>query len=346
MALKIRINAELADRQEWEEFVNQHPEGNVFQMPWMYDVYRLTHKQKPFAFFAYDEKKLVGVLVGVYIWNSVFPLSWFTRRQIIVGGPLVLNNDIGIVMALVDALVHETGEKAVYTEVRNLRLGLSLKPSFQDAGFIYESYLGVGIDMNRKSGELWDSLSPDRKQNIKKMAEVDYYIKDLSDSKDVRDAWNIIRFSIGRCGRPGPQHSLIRSALKSPELESHLRIKGLMISNVLKAVILIITFKNGAYLWYSGNCLSSENKWMRDGLLWEVIQELQGQGIRHFNLGPAGRPGKDFFVRQYKKSYGGMIKETGRYIYVHNWFLWNLGNIFYRWYKKVKKLMFKNICRT
>jgi serine/alanine adding enzyme len=345
MALKIIKNLKLVNRRVWENFVSAHPEGNVFQMPWMYDIYEQARQHKPVAFFAFEGEELIGLVVAVHLQNLVFPMSFFTRRQVVVGGPLVKGNDIGVLLTLLEALVDSNGIKKVFTEIRNLRLGLSLKPVFEEAGFFYESYLSVVVDMRRKSGEIWESLSPERKENILKMKTGNYTISDLDTLEEICDAWRIVRCSIGRKGRPVPHQSLFVAGHNSDSLKRHKKVKGLLVKDKLKAMIMVLTFKHRAYIYFEGNCLDPKDNWMYDGFMWAVIQELQSEGIQFLNLGAGGRPGKDFLARQYKKSYGGMIKETGRYIYIHNWVCWNLGRVFYRWYKRMRIIIFRNFCK-
>jgi hypothetical protein len=346
MALKVVTDTEKIDRKVWVDFVNNHPDGSFFQMPWMYYLHKLTKSQRPVGFFAFDGTKMVGVMVAVNFRNSVFPLSWFTRRQILFGGPLVLGNDRGVLLAMLEAMVNSRFHKAVFSEIRNLRLGLSLKPVFEDAGFYYESYLSVVIDMNRKSGEMWESLSPERRNNIDKLKSVLYTIRDMRGAQDIDAVWRIIRCSVGKKGRPVPHRSMFRVLEELEMMKPYVKIKGFELLGQVMAVVVVLIFKKKAYVWLDGQCLDAASEWMYDGFLWGIIQELESEGIRCLDLGTGGRPGKDFFTRQYKKSYGGMIKETGRYIYVHNWFLWNLGRIFYRWYKRIRIFYYKNYCRV
>lgn len=345
MALKITTDIKQVDRQAWEHFVMTHPDGNIFQMPWMYDLYEKTRRQRPAAFFAYEGSELAGLIVAVHIRNSVFPFSFFTRRQIVVGGPLVSDNDMGVLIALLEAL---TGKRnsAVFTEIRNLRLGLSLKPAYEEAGFYYESYLGVVVDLNRSSRDIWESLSPGRKENVKRMEAADYSISDLQSVEQIGAAWRMVRCTIGKTGRPNPDESLFLSGFESRVLKSHLRFKGLMVGGQLRAVILVLIFRQRAYFYYEGNRLLPSDVWMYDGFVWAIIQELQSLGVNYLHLGTAGRPGKDFYARQYKKSYGGMIKETGRYVFVYSWFLWSMGRVFYQWYKRIRSFFFRNHCKS
>jgi hypothetical protein len=131
----------------------------------------------------------------------------------------------------------------------------------------------------------------------------------------------------------------------SSEMNRHFAFRGLVVDNRLKAVVLVLTYNNRAWLWFEGDCLKPSRRWMYDGFIWRVITELQGQGYRYVNMGDGGRPGKDMTARKYKKSFGGMVKETGRYAYIHNRFYWKTGKLLFKWYKKIRRFIYYYYCR-
>lgn len=345
MALEIITDVNYVDRSQWEEFVCNHPDGNIFQMPCMFDLYQLTKRRKPSPFFVFDGEELVGLLIAVQLKNVFPPLTFFTRRQIIFGGPLIKNNDSAILLALLDALFRKTARSVVFTEVRNYRLGLSLKPVYEEAGFYYKSYLSVSVDMNRKAGELWASLSPIRKESIEKLRLVNHVIKELTDGEEYQMAWKMLRKSFLAKGRFMPPYSLMKVLQSSKILTPHIRASVLYVNNSIKAAVWFLILGDRAQLWLDAHVLDEKEQWMFDGFLWKCMLKLKNDGIRHLELGSGGKPGQDIALRQYKKSYGGMIHESGRFFYVHNWFLWNLGRLLYYWYKNLRIFVFTNIIK-
>ncbi|MGM0376657.1 MAG: hypothetical protein ACQEQ0_07775 [Bacteroidota bacterium] len=345
MALKVLPYDGSSDRREWESFVNDHPDGSVFQMPHMYDAWRQTRNQQVVVLFAYDEGRLAGMVMGALLWNGIFPFSLFSSRLIVTGAPLVADNEKGIMLALLEALIKHTGGKAVFTSILNLRMGLSLKPVFEEAGFYYESRLSVVLDISRKPEEVWKSLTPERQGNIKRLIHADHSVRNLSESEEISGAWHIIRCTRGGKGQPLPHRSLFSGISSLKQMDSHFVFKGLIVDNRLEAVVLVLMHKDRAWFWYQGDCLKASRQWMYDGFLWNVITELQSAGYCYLDMGDGGRPGKDVSFRRFKKSYGGMVKETGRYVYIHNWTLWRTGRVFFRWYKKIRKFVFTYYCK-
>ncbi|MFW5754426.1 MAG: hypothetical protein ACOCV9_06450, partial [Marinilabiliaceae bacterium] len=267
MALKIITYDGSSDRREWEAFVTDHPDGSIFQMPRMYDVWKQTRNHQVVVLFAYYEGRLAGVVMAVIGWNGIFPFSQMSSRQIVTGGPLVIDNDKGIMLALLEALIDKGEEKVVFTSIHNLRMGLSLKPLFEETGFYYEPYLSVMLDIGRDRTEIWKSLSPERQGNIKRLIHADHSVKNLLEPGEIAGAWQIIRCSVGQKGRPLPHHSLFRAVRSSKEMARNFLFKGLIVDNKLKAVVLVLLYKNRAWLWYEGNCLKASRQWMYDGFL-------------------------------------------------------------------------------
>jgi len=79
---------------QWEKFVFEHPNGNIFQSPEYYKLILDSKILKPVVVILLDENKnIVGVLIGVIQKENIPIISYFTARCIVWGGPLVKNNN-------------------------------------------------------------------------------------------------------------------------------------------------------------------------------------------------------------------------------------------------------------
>lgn len=53
-------------RDDWENFIQHHPKGNIFQSPNYYSVFLHNKKVHPVAFLLFDKTNtLMGVLVSI-----------------------------------------------------------------------------------------------------------------------------------------------------------------------------------------------------------------------------------------------------------------------------------------
>lgn len=78
--MKIITDINELEYSDWRSFVFEHPEGNIFQTPEMYDLYDRTENHRPVLVAMLDSSgKMAGVLSGVVV--SVSPLfgKWSAR---------------------------------------------------------------------------------------------------------------------------------------------------------------------------------------------------------------------------------------------------------------------------
>ena len=91
---KILTNGNNIDKNKWYEFVFDHPHGNIFQTPEMYEVYQSTKNYEPvFLAVVNSNDEISGTLLAVIQKEYSSVLGNFTARSIIHGGPLIKNDD-------------------------------------------------------------------------------------------------------------------------------------------------------------------------------------------------------------------------------------------------------------
>ena len=82
--MKIIDNYKNIDKKKWKDFVADHPDGNIFQTPEMYDVYQGTINYDPIIIAAVNENDdIQGILLAVVQKEKYDALGWFTARSII-----------------------------------------------------------------------------------------------------------------------------------------------------------------------------------------------------------------------------------------------------------------------
>ena len=120
--MKIKFNAADIDREKWRQFNDDHPEGNIFQSPDMYDLFKGTANNTPLIAVSYDDSdNITGILAGVLQRERGFIKSGLSTRIIIWGGPVVKETEEkpNILRALVGAFLNEYSKKSIYVQIRN-----------------------------------------------------------------------------------------------------------------------------------------------------------------------------------------------------------------------------------
>ena len=85
------------DRKQWSDFVFNHPQGNIFQTPEMFDVFMAVKNNQPLLTAVTNgDNEILGILVAVIQREHSGFLGKFTSRSIIWGGPLIVNDNKGV----------------------------------------------------------------------------------------------------------------------------------------------------------------------------------------------------------------------------------------------------------
>ena len=74
----------------WDDFVYNHPQGNIFQTSHMINVYKNTKNYEPISLIAVDSErgKILAGLHAVVIRESNGIIGLLSGRSVIIGGPL------------------------------------------------------------------------------------------------------------------------------------------------------------------------------------------------------------------------------------------------------------------
>ena len=107
----LRIN-ETPDLKKWDDYVLQHPQGNIFQTTCMFNVYKSTpHCSAGVVTLEDNNGNILGLMVYSIIAEPGMK-SRFSKRSIITGGPLVTNNDPTYTKVLLDSYKKLSGKRA------------------------------------------------------------------------------------------------------------------------------------------------------------------------------------------------------------------------------------------
>lgn len=146
------------DIKEWERFVYDHPQGNVFQTPQIYAAYGTTKNYRPIIVACYEEDSLAGILLAVVQKEYRGLLGKLSARCIIWGGPLVRDNNINVLEAIMNEYDQTIKKEAIYTQIRNISPIHWAKDHLQKLGYEHEDHLNILVDLNRSEEHLWKDV--------------------------------------------------------------------------------------------------------------------------------------------------------------------------------------------
>lgn len=325
------------DRFAWSDFVLNHPNGNIFQTPEMYDLYQITPNYEPFIFVAIANAVIVGVLLAVTQKEFGGLLGNLTSRSVVMGGPLVKNDNPVIAEKLLSQYNKIISSKAIYSQFRNIFSIENIKSSFESLKYQYEEHLDIHIDLNKSNEELWQKINPKRRGKIRKAEREQIQVQEFAAEEDRHVAYKILTEVYHRAKLPLASEKLFDNAYQIFHSKGMLRFFGAYFENKLVGVRFVFFYKNSAYDWYAGSFSNYYHKCPNDILPWYALQEAKSAGCLLFDFGGAGSPNKPYGVRDFKKSYGGEVVNYGRYQLVHWPILYSVISFLFKISQKIIK---------
>jgi lipid II:glycine glycyltransferase (peptidoglycan interpeptide bridge formation enzyme) len=323
---------------QWSDFVRRHPHGNVFQSPQMFQVWQATRHNDPFLLAAVDgEGRIRGVLQGVVQKEYSAIMGTLTARAIVWGGPLVEDDDEEVFDLLMSEYSEFAGKRAIYSQFRNLWSLENVKQRLERLGFIYEEHLNIHVDLNKSEEQLWKEVHSKRRNEIRRARKEGTVVEELTQKNQILEAYSILMDVYRRARLPIHHSSLFETAFDVMGPEGMVRFFGAYFEGELIGTIVVFCYNGTVYDWYAGSRRDFYHKYPNDLLPWHVFLWAREAGFTLFDFGGAGKPGKPYGVRDYKKKFGGELRNFGRFEKVHKPLLMRIGKLGFTLWKSLKR---------
>jgi serine/alanine adding enzyme len=320
MKHRIITDAESIDRDQWEHFVSDHPNGNVFQTPQMYEAYRATVNFKPIVVACYEEDAISGILLAVVQKEYKGIIGKLSTRSIIWGGPLITDNDIQVLEAIMNEYNKTIKKQSIYTQIRNIYSMEWAKNHFNKMGYIYEDHLNILIDLKKSKEQLWEKIHPKRRNKIRRAEKEGTIFRLLKNNDTLEKCYPILIDVYKRARLPLPHISLFKEILNWKKASSPLKFFTAFNNGKVIGVMMPLCWRDRVFAWYGGGYQQYLNKYPNDILPWELMKWGAENGYTVFDFGGAGKPGVPYGVRDYKLEFGGDLVNYGRFQKVHHSF--------------------------
>jgi serine/alanine adding enzyme len=318
-SIQVRTTLDPEEREKLGRFVFQHPEGNLFQSPAMFECYRSVPGYTPVYFYSESPQGTDGVLLAVLIQSPGIPFSRnLTGRSIIWGGPLASDNLEETLSGLLRAYGIWIGRKAIYTEIRNYRSTGHLDRVFRAEGFHYSPHLNILIDLDRTEEELWSMVHSKRRNEVRRAVKEGTEVRHTNSRNVMLECYGILRQVYRHARHPLPPPGYFTALYDNLSPLSHLVIFTAYYRGKLIGCMLTLAYKNVLYDLFAGSYREYYSKYPNDLITWEAIKWAKYNGFGTFDFGGAGRPGVPYGVRDYKMKFGGSLTEFGRYRKIHS----------------------------
>ncbi len=353
-----------------------HPEGTIFQMPEMHELFKHSEKFEPLVLAVLDDKEeICGLLLGVFIHEQNGIAKRLSSRFIVYGGPLLTGSEdlkIKSLNLLLGELVRQTQQKAIFIQFRNFTDQKNYLPVFERHGFTFLERLnyivrvrGTG-DGGRGANDpasriqhpgsssfdfVLNNISESRRRQIKKALNSGAEIIAPENIAQVKDFYNILyklyRYKIQK---PLPDWSFFENfynlsidnpAPRIPDPGSRIGIIRLIRFNgrIIGGILAPVFKDQCIYEWYVCG-LDSEYKNQFPSVLatWAAIDYAIENNIRQFDFMGVGIPGREYGVREFKARFGGQLVNYGRLTRINNKSLYHISELGYNILASFKKI--------
>lgn len=316
---------EQPDTVQWEAFVNEHPRGNIFQSPPMYALYTSVKNYHPGVLALIDEHHAIK---GILLYNIIREpgiKSRFSARSIIMGGPLVADENPDLIAMLIAAYCKSIKKTAaIYTQVRNLQEGMTAhKKIFARFGFRFIEHLDIWIDLTKNEQQLISEMHKKRYANIKRADKKQVTVRILDQQIPPGIVLELMTKTYKRINTPCPPPDLFLNArqyLKEQVVFVVAEYQGMVV-----ACRVYLLYHHTIYDWYAASDLNYAHVLPNDILPWQLMLWAKARNFSIYDFGGAGHPAKPYGVREYKRRFGGIVQQPGRYQATHKPLLYIIG---------------------
>jgi Uncharacterized protein involved in methicillin resistance len=331
----VRLNE--LDPSIWNDYVWHNDQGSIFQTTYYLSLFRKKNKSDYFGFAAIEGNDIKGIVGGIILYDYFPPLSAFTKRAIIQGGPIC--QDINICELLLKTVCHYLKRRVVYIQFRNLRSMNDYQDAFIKLGYQYEKHLDIIHDLTRPVEEIIGGVTKDRRANIRKSMNKGTVFREAFDN-ELDKCVDLVTQTYSRIGLPCFNREYFDNAFITLSNEKIIKVFVVTNNNHIIASRFELCYKKLIYDWYAGADEQFKKLYPNDLMPYNIIIWGKGNGYTMFDFGGAGNPDIPYGVRDFKKTFGGDTVEYGRYNYVCNQFKMDVGKAGLAITKGIKHLVF------
>ncbi len=323
------------DKKKWFNLLEGSQYSSVFQTPEFYNLYNNTDNFSADV-FAIEENEEYKSLIVVTIQKEKGVKSFFSRRGIVYGGPLFLEEEALYLEALLNEVKGHFKNQIIYLEVRNHYDYSSVATTFNKSGYEYNEHLNVQLKIkNLNFEDVLSGMKYNRRREIKQSYKEGAITRLATDEKEVRELYDILRdLYLNRVKLPLNPYSFFLNLFK----EDIGKVFVVVHNDKVIGGAFSLYYKNMSIntLYYAGLRDYHKKIFSTHLAIIEVIKFAIENKLTMVDFMGAGKPGVDYGVRNYKLQFGGDLVEYGRFDIIFKPLLYKLGIFGLRILSKIK----------
>lgn len=334
--MKILTDIQEIDVDQWNRFVENHPDGKIFHSPSFYKAFMsLCDASSKFIVLVDDDGNVLALSVLVILQSTNRFLSNFTKRAIAMAPPLVRDNNEIYLSEILHAQKKILKTQSVYLETRNVSLHKS--QIWSDNQYEEVEHLNIILDITRSTDYLYQNLTSSCRNKIRIAQENGLEFKPVDANIQLKEVYLLLRSVYQRINLPLISYSAFKQAVEVLLNANKLELMAVYSGNKIMSVMLLTKYKKECYSWYMATSRKPEAKGASDLLVWNLICWAKNQGFETFNWGGAGMPNEDYPVRDFKHKFGGDLICDLRYRVVFQSLNYSIASSVFHFYRLFKK---------
>jgi lipid II:glycine glycyltransferase (peptidoglycan interpeptide bridge formation enzyme) len=309
---------------QWKKLIDSVPNASFFQTLECYDFYASFSFLEPFVYAVSQNDEIVALLMGYILADGGKLKRFFSRRAIVNGGILLLENapDEALTV-LLKRLKEDLTRKAIYIEIRNNADYSFYLKTFEKEGFDYKKHLNFQIDLSDKE-EAFGRLSKSKQRQIKSAEKNGVFWTETKNERDIDEFYILLeQLYRNKIKRPFFPKEFFQKLAFLPHgkllvVKKEDRVIGGMACVCFESKVL--------YEWYvCGDDEKYKKLYPSVMATWAGIEYACQNGIKTFDFMGAGKPDKAYGVREFKAKFGGELVENGRFLCISKPLRYKLG---------------------
>ena len=326
------------DEEKWRNFVETHPQGNIFHTPEMFRTFAQTKGHQSTLWATVDKSGYpLALLQPVLVTLMNGPLRQLTTRAIAYGSVLCAPGPEGkqALTLLLQTYRREAKNKALFSELRNLFDLSDLQALLAEHGFVYEDHLNFLINLNRPAEEVLQSIGQrTRKKICKGMRDGLVQMSEATNTAELDHWYDILQKTYSNAQVPLADRSLFLAAFTELYPKGMAKFLLAKINGVTAACSIELPYKKIIYGWFGGSDRAYSDYLPNEMLIWHILEWGANNGYHLYDFGGAGKPDEEYGVRDFKAKFGGELVNFGRNTYVQNPTLLKLSKQGYEVYRR------------
>jgi len=320
--------------EQWQNLAQISPFSSYFQTKECYDFYCSLSFLEEFVFGVEENGKLVGIICGYIVADGGKVKRFFSKRAIIAGGALLDENiSEKALKTLLNFTIKSLKNRAIYIEIRNYNNYSKFKNVFAESDFIYNGHLNFHI-ATLNVEYVQSKMSSGKVRDIKLTQKNGAEIVEISQENYLKNFYEILKnLYQTKVKTPLFPYQFFEKIAKLPEC----KIFGIKYQEkIIGGSICILFNQHTVYEWFAcGLDGKFKNIFTSTLATYAGINYAAENNFARFDMMGAGRPYEEYGVRDFKAKFGGNLVEYGRFLYICNNFIYQIGKFYI---EKIRKI--------